>query len=207
MPPRAASSNGWWGPFFSLQEDDSLYILSQLIQQDQSQLLTVVTAWCCPLLCLVTQSCLILCKPMDSSPPGFSVHDDFSRQEYWSGLPCPSPEDLSNSGIKPRSPSLQVNSLPFELSGTPKSTGVGSLSLLQEIFLTRELSWGLLHCRGILYQLNYQGSPTCLIQYSLFTAFHILSCIFLPPLQMASHSSTLAWEIPWTEFPTAYCSW
>ena len=41
----------------------------------------------------------------------------------------------------------------------PKNTGVGSLSLFQWIFLTQELNWGLLHCRWILYQLSYQGSP------------------------------------------------
>ena len=35
----------------------------------------------------------------------------FSRQEYWSGLPCPPPGDLPNPGTKPRSPMLQVNSL------------------------------------------------------------------------------------------------
>ena len=39
-----------------------------------------------------------------------------------------------------------------------KNTGVGSLSLLQGIFLTQESNWGLLHCRRILYQLSYQGS-------------------------------------------------
>ena len=39
-----------------------------------------------------------------------------------------------------------------------KNTGVGSLSLLQGIFLTQESNWGLLHCRQILYQLSYQGS-------------------------------------------------
>ena len=39
------------------------------------------------------------------------------------------------------------------------NTGVGSLSLLQGIFLTQESSWGLLHCRRILYQLSYQGIP------------------------------------------------
>ena len=37
---------------------------------------------------------------------------------------------------------------------------MGSLSLLQQIFLTQESNWGLLHCRWILYQLSYQGSPT-----------------------------------------------
>ena len=39
------------------------------------------------------QSRLTLCDPMDRSPPGFSVHG-ISRQEYWSGLPCPPPGDL-----------------------------------------------------------------------------------------------------------------
>ena len=38
----------------------------------------------------------------------------FSRQEYWSGLPFPSPGDLPNPGIKPGSPALQANSLPAE---------------------------------------------------------------------------------------------
>ena len=41
---------------------------------------------------------------------------EFSRQEYWSGLPFPSPEDLPNPGIESMSPVLQADSLPFELS-------------------------------------------------------------------------------------------
>ena len=45
------------------------------------------------------QLCLILCNPMHSSPPGSSVMG-FSRQECWSGLPCPPPGDLADSGIK-----------------------------------------------------------------------------------------------------------
>ena len=43
----------------------------------------------------------------------------FSRQEYWSGLPCPPPGDLSDPGIKPGSPILQADSLPVELPGKP----------------------------------------------------------------------------------------
>ena len=39
-----------------------------------------------------------------------------------------------------------------------KNTGVGSLSLLQQIFLTQESNWDLVHCRQIFYQLSYQGS-------------------------------------------------
>ena len=51
------------------------------------------------------------------SPPSMG----FSRQEYWSGLPFPSPGDLPNSGIEPRSPALQADTLPSELPGKPKS--------------------------------------------------------------------------------------
>jgi len=43
----------------------------------------------------------------------------FSKQEHWSGLPFPSPGDLCNPGIKPRSPALQADSFPSEPSGKP----------------------------------------------------------------------------------------
>ena len=43
----------------------------------------------------------------------------FSRQEYWSGLPFPSPGDLPEPGNGPGSPALQVYSLPSELQGSP----------------------------------------------------------------------------------------
>ena len=43
----------------------------------------------------------------------------FSRQEYWSGLPFISPGDLSNPGIKPRSPELQADSLSTKPPGKP----------------------------------------------------------------------------------------
>ena len=63
---------------------------------------------------------------------------ELSRQEYWSGLPFPSPGDLPNPGIEPKSPALQVDSLPAEPQGKPKNTGMGSLSLLQLIFPTQK---------------------------------------------------------------------
>ena len=44
---------------------------------------------------------------------------EFSRQQYWSGLPFPFSEDLPDPGVKPRSPVWQVDSLPFELQGSP----------------------------------------------------------------------------------------
>ena len=52
-----------------------------------------------------------------------------------------------------------MDSLPAKPSGNPQNTGLGSLYFLQGNFPTRELNWLLLHCRWILYQLNYQGSP------------------------------------------------
>ena len=39
---------------------------------------------------------------------------EFSRQEYWSGLPFPSPRDLPNPGVEPGSPALQADALPSE---------------------------------------------------------------------------------------------
>ena len=60
----------------------------------------------------------------------------FSRPEYWTGQLFPCPGDLPNPGTEPRSHTLQVDSLPAEPPGKPKNTVVGSLSLLQKIFLT-----------------------------------------------------------------------
>ena len=54
---------------------------------------------------------------MDTNgPPSFSVHG-FSRQEYWSGLPCPPPGDLPDPEIEPVSSALQADSLPTEPPG------------------------------------------------------------------------------------------
>ena len=61
---------------------------------------------------------------------------DFSRKEYWSGQSFPSPGDLPNPGIEQSSSALQEDYLPAEPQGKPKNIGVGSLSLLQWIFLT-----------------------------------------------------------------------
>ena len=72
-----------------------------------------------------------------------------SWQEYWSGLQFPSPWDLSNPGIEPRSPALWEDSLWSESPGKLRITGVGSLSLLQGHFLTEKMNQGLLHSRWI----------------------------------------------------------
>ena len=61
---------------------------------------------------LVAQLCPTLCNPMVCNLPGSS--GDFSRQEYWSGLPFPSPGNLPDPGIEPASLTLQADSLLFE---------------------------------------------------------------------------------------------
>ena len=98
----------------------------------------------------VDQSCLTLCNPMDCTVLGILQ----ARTLEWVAFP------FSRGSFKPRSPTLHADSLPAEPQVKPKNTRVGSLSLLQRIFPTQESNWGLLHCRWILYQLSYEGSPS-----------------------------------------------
>ena len=79
----------------------------------------------------IAQLCLTLCDLMD-----YTVHGILqARILEWVAFSFSG--DLPNPGIKSRSPTLQVDSLPAEPLGKPKNTGMGSLSLLQRIFLTR----------------------------------------------------------------------
>ena len=82
----------------------------------------------------------------------------FSRQEYWSGLPFPSPGVLPDPGIEPGSPALQADSLPAEPQGSPRILEWVAFPFSKGIFLTQESNRGLLHGRRILYQSSYQGS-------------------------------------------------
>ena len=121
---------------------------------------------------LVAQSCPTLCDLTDSVAHQASLSMELSRQEYWNGLPFPSPEEFPNPRNKSRSSALQADSLPFELQGNlyretesrsvmsnslrphglyspwnspGQNTEVGSLFLLQWIFPTQELNQGLMH--------------------------------------------------------------
>ena len=98
----------------------------------------------------VALSCLTHCDPIGCSLPGSSVHGILqARILEW--VVIPSPRDLPNPRIEPRSPTLEADSLPSEPPEKPKNSGVGSLSLLQGIFLSQELNQGVLHRRQILY--------------------------------------------------------
>ena len=118
----------------------------------------------------VAQSCLTLRPHRVYSPwnsPG---------QNTGVGRVSPSPGDLPNPGIELRSPTLQADSLAAEPQGKPKNPGVGSLSLLQGIFPTQESNQGLLHCRGILYQLSYVLMLYLFI-YIFFWLKHLAFCL------------------------------
>ena len=86
-----------------------------------------------------------------------------------------------------------------------ENTRVGCHAVLQEIFSTQGLKPGLPHCRQILYQLSYQGSPV--VKNPPSNAGDLRDADSIPGSGrsseegMATHSGVLAWKIPWTEEP------
>ena len=106
----------------------------------------------------------------------------FSRQEYWSGLPFPSPGDPADPGIEPRSPALQADALTSEPPGKTHSV---TLTYLAIGVPSDRASQVVLVVKNISANARDTGS--------------------IPgwgrPLEeaMATHSSILAWRIPWTE--------
>ena len=86
----------------------------------------------------VAQSCPTLCNPVDCSLPGSSVHG-FSRQEYWSGLPFPSPGDLPNPGIEPRSPTLEVDASTSEPPNLDSILKSRDITLLAKVHLVKAM--------------------------------------------------------------------
>ena len=122
-------------------------------------------------LCLVAQSCLAHCDPLDCSLPGSCVCGVLqARILEWFAMPS------SRGSSQPRSPALRVDSLSPEPPGKPKNTEVGSLPVLQGNFPTQELNQCLLHCRWILYQLSYQGQPNKAGHFSEWTC---LNCFLI----------------------------
>ena len=98
-----------WVPFCSVQ-----FIIANV----KKQLLPYLVHY--SVLCLVAQLCPTLCGVGHGLWPARLLCPwGFSRQEYWSGLPCPPLGDLPNSGFEPRSHTLQVDSLLSEPLGKP----------------------------------------------------------------------------------------
>ena len=134
-----------------------------------------------PLALFVAQSCLTLCDPMD-----YTVHGILqARILEWVAF------SLSRGSSQPRD-RTQVSHTAGEFftswaTREAKNTGVGSLSLLQQIFLTQELNPGLPHCGWILYQLSYQG-------YHMVTFSFVLdAAVPGPKLQLLMHCRKQGW--------------
>ena len=83
---------------------------------------------------------------------------DFSRQEYWSGLPFFSPEDLPNPGIGPGSSALQVDSLPSEPPRKPNSVDWGLLSHTRKRVAGPQPQWHLTDASSACFCLTRGGS-------------------------------------------------
>ena len=119
----------------------------------------------------VIQLCLTLCNPMDYTVHGILQASQNTEGGSLSLLQEIFPTQGSNPGLQ----HWQVDFLPAEPQGKSKNTGMGSLSLLQQIFLTQESNLCLLHRRGILYQLSYQGSPIDLTDRSIYEVLFSLA--------------------------------
>ena len=164
---------------------------------------------------------------MDCSPPGSSVHGipqerilewiaiSFSRGSSWprDGIHVSSVQ-FSRSVV---SNSLRPHGLYSLWNSLWQNTGVGGLSLLQGIFPTQGLNRGILHCRRILYhwatrennryisqklQLwHIKDSAQMIKNLPEMQETQVQSLGWEDPLEkgMATHSSILAWRIPWTE--------
>ena len=86
-------------------------------------------------LCLAAQVCLTLCHPMDCSPKGSSVHGDSPGKNTRVGCHALNQGIFQTQGSNPGLP--HCRQILSEPPGKPKNTGMGSLSLLQEILLTQ----------------------------------------------------------------------
>ena len=121
-------------------------------------------------LCLATQSCLTVSNPMDCSPPGSSVCGYSPGKNI--GVGCHFL--LHHPEIKPSSRTLQADSLPSAPPGKPKNTRVGSLSILQGIFLMRN-----------------QTGVSCIAGGS-FTSWTTREALYLKIVGLLSHNLILA---------------
>ena len=137
----------------------------------------------------------------------------FSRQEYWSGLPCLPPGESSQAGDQSEVSRTVGRFFTIWATRETQEYWVSSLSLLQGILLTQESNWGLLHCRWILYQLSCQAAVPQMCQpcsasgplHMLFPAWNEPSVAshLLPVARPSGHGSevTLQEGSSWPPHP------
>ena len=140
----------------------------------------------------VAQSCSILCDPTDCSLSGSSIHG-ISRQEYWSGVPFPSPGSLPDSGVEHGSLTLQADSLLSEPPRKPIQFQFSSVQSLSRVWLfatpwTRP-------CQASPSITNSQGPPKPMSIESVMPSNHFILCSPLlllpsifPSIQFSQHN-------------------
>ena len=138
--------------------------------------------------CPVTQLCPTLCSPTDCAPrPPLSM--EFSRQEYWSGLPFPTPGDLPSSGMEPTSlVSLALAGIFFTTGATWEPKHCNSSQIQTPFWLLGSLCiTGLLHTSPCYHSHTYVPPSICLpsplfTQLSLTIHTPTVPPINIPPL-------------------------
>ena len=140
------------GSFWSRDQTQVSYIAGRFFTDWATREALYIRVCVCVCVVKVAQSCLTLCNPLDYTFYGILP----ARILEWVTFP------FSRGSSQPRD-WTQVSGIAGRFftswaTREAKNTGMDSLSLLQQIFLTQESNRGLLHCRQILYQLSYQGS-------------------------------------------------
>ena len=111
---------------------------------------------------LVAQPCPTLCDPIDCIAHQATLSMGILQARILGWVAMHSSRGSSKPSDQTQVSHVAGDSLLSQPLEKLKNTGVGSLSLLQGNLLTQESNWCLLHCRWILYQLSYQGSPRIL---------------------------------------------
>ena len=128
---------------------------------------------------------------------------EFSRQEYWSELPCPPPGDLFNPGIEPKSPTLQVDSLPLSHQRSPKFS-LAQYKLLY--IITFNIQWfckterNKMHCFLIIYTwyFLFKKSQISLQGIEMILDKSWIICIIQGLVQFSSLSHVWLFVTAWT---------
>ena len=117
----------------------------------------------------------------------------FSGQEYWSGLPFPSPGDLPNPGIGLGSPALQADSLPSEPIGKPEWRRVGGGPCIHPAYIAPHPTSTSISALTLQISIAPHESPSgASHRLTCSHLLHQLPLLYLPPINLFSHSHVLA---------------
>ena len=135
---------------------------------------------------------------------------DFSRQDYWSGLPFPSTGDLPNPRIEPRSLALQEDSLPFELPGKPNPIGLFLIPSNSHVMPYKN-KWHSYGIKSVCHWLTVVGTMLSLHMYWVFFMWEAPGWYTVDPGTMTKvncrPSKQLIWCFQYFSFSSLAVSW